>query len=273
MTVGTAPGHPLIDVEDVEMAFYSGRSSRRRDTSNVVHAVRGVNLQVFSNESVALVGESGSGKSTLARIILGIEQPTVGSVRFQGEDVYSMSASRRRLFRGEIQMVFQDPFASLNPRMKVRDLIGEAWDIQGTGFGGPDREAGVAELVQAVGLNMNHLDRFPSAFSGGQRQRIAIARALAIDPSALVCDEPVSALDVSVQAQILNLLKDLQGEHQLTLLLISHDLTVVRQVADRVYVMQNGKIVESGSVEAVLDDPQHEYTQTLLRSSPGQKLP
>jgi len=263
---------PVIGVEGAVKTYVSKAARLGFGATTEVHAVRGVDLNIYPDEIVALVGESGSGKSTLARMIMGIEEPTGGAVRFLGEDVYGMSSSRRREFRSEVQMVFQDPFASLNPRMKVKDLIGEAWDINGRGFGGHDRQTGVSKLVEAVGLNENQLNRFPSAFSGGQRQRIAIARALAVDPSVMVCDEPVSALDVSVQAQILNLLKDLQESQNLAMLFISHDLSVVRQVANRVYVMQEGEIAESGDIDAIFDDPQHDYTKALLRASPGQRL-
>jgi ABC-type glutathione transport system ATPase component len=263
----------VISVERASKTFVQKKSTLSWRKPAEIRAVRGVTMDIRQHEIVALVGESGSGKSTLARMIMGVEVPTGGRITFLGEDIETMSAARRRKFRGEVQLVFQDPFASLNPRMKVMDLIGEAWDIHGHGFRGLSKDSGVAALVEAVGLNLNQLDRYPSSFSGGQRQRIAVARALAIDPTVLVCDEPVSALDVSVQAQILNLLMDLQEHFSLSMLLISHDLSVVRQVATRVYVMSEGEIVEFGTVDSIFEEPQHEYTQALLKASPGQRLP
>lgn len=232
----------------------------RRET----HAVDHVDLEVRRGETLALVGESGSGKSTTARIALRLLDPDSGTVEFNGTDITQFSQARLRPLRREMAMVFQDPYSSLNPRQRVGTIIGRALanhDLP------RDRER-IGELLDQVGLDRSFANRYPHQFSGGQRQRVGIARALATDPSLLVADEPVSALDVSVRAQILNLLSDLRDERELGMLLISHDLAVVKTVADRVAVMQDGRIVEAGPVEQVYSDPQHEYTRRLLAAVP-----
>jgi oligopeptide/dipeptide ABC transporter ATP-binding protein len=231
-----------------------------------VHAVDDVSFTIRKGETLGLVGESGSGKSTTARLVLRLIEPTAGKVELEGEDITAASGANLRHARQEMQMIFQDPYASLDPRMTVRDIVGEPLVIWGRWRnGGP---AQVAELLERVGLNPDHANRFPHEFSGGQRQRIGIARALALRPKLIVCDEPVSALDVSVRAQILNLLASLQRDFDLTYLFISHDLSVVRQVADRVAVMYLGKLVEVAARDELYSRPLHPYTQALVSAVP-----
>ena len=233
-----------------------------------VHAVSGVSLQIRKGETLGLVGESGCGKSTLGRLLIHTLQPTSGEVLFRGQPVTRMKDSDFKPLRKEMQLVFQDPYASLDPRMTVRDLVAEpieTWKLCGSREEVTDR---VRDLLRAVGVPVVFLYRYPHQFSGGQRQRIGIARAIAADPSFIVCDEPVSALDVSVQNQILNLLKELKGSRDLTYLFISHDLSVVRYLADRVCVMFLGRICEIGPTEAVYEHPRHPYTRFLLDAVP-----
>ena len=235
-------------------------------TKREVKAVDGVSLEIVKGETLGLVGESGCGKSTLGRAMLRLTEPTAGGVRFDGEELTSLGKSELRSLRRRMQMVFQDPFASLNPKMTVRQTLAEPLRVHGTARNGVD--AGVAELLETVGLNSRQLDRYPREFSGGQRQRIAIARALAPEPDLIVADEPLASLDVSIQAQIMNLLKRLQRERGLTYVFISHDLRAVRHFADRIAVMYLGRIVESGAAAEVYSDPLMPYTKALLSAVP-----
>lgn len=232
--------------------------------NDAVRAVDGVSLSVGAGETVALVGESGSGKSTLARMALRLIDPTSGAVRFDGVDVTQARGRRLRALRRHVSVVFQDPYTSLNPRQNVTSILSNVL----RNFDLPRDRGRLVELVEAVGLTEGHLDRYPHEFSGGQRQRIGIARALATDPRLIVADEPVSALDVSIRAQILNLLADLRDQRGLALLIVSHDLAVVRSIADRVAVMHDGRVVESGDTERVYADPQEKYTRALLAAVP-----
>jgi oligopeptide transport system ATP-binding protein len=231
-----------------------------------VRAVDGVSFSVAAGETLGLVGESGCGKSTLCRSILQLLEPTSGSVRFRGEELVGLGPRRLRARRGDLQMIFQDPFASLNPRKRVGQIVGDPMRLHGHSDGNLDRR--VAELLDRVGLAEEHRNRYPHEFSGGQRQRIGIARALALEPKLVLCDEPVSALDVSIQAQIVNLLSDLQRDLGLAYVFVSHDLSVVRHLADRIAVMKDGKLVEVGAAEQVCTEPAHEYTRTLLAATP-----
>lgn len=250
----------LIEVRDLRVYF--------GDRKNPVRAVDGVSLEVRRGETLGLVGESGCGKSTLGRTILRLEEPHSGTIRFDGEEVSLFRGTRLQSFRREAQMVFQDPFASLNPRMTVGSAIDEVLRVHKRGLGATERRQRAVELFQAVGLDPGYLDRYPHEFSGGQRQRIGIARALAVEPRLLIADEPVSALDVSVQVQILNLLKDLKERMDLSYIFVAHDLAVVRYVSDRVMVMYLGRIVESAPASALYVAPAHPYTEALLSAVP-----
>jgi ABC-type glutathione transport system ATPase component len=250
---------PLIEVRDLSKIYSPGRHE--------VRAVDGVSLDIHSGETLGLVGESGSGKSTLGRLILRLIEPTSGSVRFEDRDLLAASSSEMRRLRRDMQIIFQDPFASLDPRFRVEDIIAEPLIIHGSGTS-TARRARVLELIRAVGLDESILPRFPHEFSGGQRQRIGIARALALRPKFIVADEPVSALDVSVGAQIVNLLAQLQRDFGLTYLFISHSMPVVRYLSTRIAVMYRGKIVEVGDAEQITRNPQHPYTKSLLEATP-----
>jgi oligopeptide/dipeptide ABC transporter ATP-binding protein len=238
-----------------------------RDGKGTVHAVNGVNIAVRTGKTLGIVGESGCGKSTLARLLLRLIEPDAGDVRFEGNSILTMDRNRLRALRRHLQIVHQDPYASLNPRMKVHAIVGEPLEIHSVGSKA-SRRARVAELLSLVGLDPDAADKYPHEFSGGQRQRICIARAIALEPKLLILDEPVSALDVSIQSQILNLLMDLKQRLGLSYIFISHDLSVVRYVSDDVAVMYLGRIVEQGQAETVLQSPLHPYTQALVSAVP-----
>jgi oligopeptide transport system ATP-binding protein len=258
---------PLVEIRNLTKVFPLGESIFGGGAKGEVRAVDDVSLDIHAGETLGLVGESGSGKSTLGRLVLRLIEPTSGSVRFDGKDLLAASHGEMRNLRHDMQIIFQDPFGSLDPRMRVENLIAEPLIIHGTGSEGA-RKARVAELLKAVGLDEAAARRFPHEFSGGQRQRIVIARALALRPKFIVGDEPVSALDVSVGAQIVNLLSQLQREFGLTYLFISHSMPVVRYLATRIAVMYRGKIVEMGTTEQITERPQHPYTKSLLAATP-----
>lgn len=257
---------PVIDVRDLGRTFSRGRPTLFGKATEV-HALKDINFQVRSGERLGVVGESGSGKTTLLRILAGLDRPTSGSAVVAGNEVAGARESDLVDLRQDLQIVFQDPMGSLDPRMSVEDIVTEPLLVPGRTETRLQRRAMAAEILQAVGLDEEALTRYPHQFSGGQRQRISIARALIVKPRVLVADEPVSALDVSVRAQVLNLLADLVDEYQLTLVFVSHDLAVVRHLCDRVVVMRTGEIVEEGNTESVYTDPQHSYTRTLVASS------
>jgi peptide/nickel transport system ATP-binding protein len=259
---------PLVEVSRLVKHFVRDRGFLRKGT--VVKAVDDISFSIEAGETFGLVGESGSGKTTAGRCLLRLVAPTSGSVRFRGDDVLTFPRRRLREARRDMQIVFQDPYSSLNPRMRARQIVEEPLVIHGIGNRAA-RKARVRELFGLVGLDPAHLERFPHEFSGGQRQRIGIARALALHPEVLVADEPVSALDVSVQAQILRLLANLRKTFGLSMIFITHDLRVAAQICDRVAVMKDGEIVEHGATAEVFASPQHDYTRLLLRSIPGQR--
>jgi peptide/nickel transport system ATP-binding protein len=254
-------GEPLLRVEGLRKEF----AGRRR--GDPVVAVDGIDFEIAAGETLGLVGESGSGKSTTGFCVLRLLEPTAGSIRFRGEELVGLGGRELRRRRRDMQIVFQDPYASLDPRMTVEQIVAEPLDVHGVGTRA-ERRARVRELLDVVGISTALAGRRRRAFSGGQRQRVGIARALALSPQLLVCDEPVSALDVSIQAQIINLLRDLQRDFGLSYLFISHDLAVVRAMSDRIAVMQGGRLVELGPAEQVYNAPHHEYTRGLLAAIP-----
>jgi oligopeptide transport system ATP-binding protein len=256
----------LLEVRDLKKHFPIRSGVLKRQTGTV-YAVDGVSFSVEKGETLGLVGESGCGKSTTGRTVLRLIEATSGSVVFEDVDVMKASAGDMQKLRRDMQIIFQDPYASLNPRMRVRDIVGESLKIHGIGTP-EERKKRVFELLETVGLNAEHAERYPHEFSGGQRQRIGIARALTLNPKLIICDEPVSALDVSIRAQVINLLEDLQDEFDLTYVFIAHDLSVVKHISDRVAVMYLGKIVETSDSKLLYDVPQHPYTEALLSAVP-----
>ncbi|ADC49663.1 oligopeptide ABC transporter ATP-binding protein [Alkalihalophilus pseudofirmus OF4] len=256
----------LLKVNDLKQ-YFPIKGGLLGRTVNHVKAVDGVSFTIYEGETVSIVGESGCGKSTTGRAILRLDEPTDGTVEFDGEDLLALNKSQMRKKRKDLQIIFQDPYASINPRQTVRQVLEEAMEIQNV-IPREKRADRIKELMETVGLGAHQIDRFPHEFSGGQRQRIGIARALSVDPKLIICDEAVSALDVSIQAQVINLLKRLQREFQLTYLFISHDLGVVRHISDRVIVMYLGRIVEIGDKKSLFDNPQHPYTKALLSAIP-----
>ena len=261
-----AAAEPLLEVRDLAVEFPIRDGVLRGGVPVLSRAVDGVSLAVTEGETLGIVGQSGCGKTTLARCLVGLEHPTEGTVRFRGLDLTSHNRGQLRAMRRQVQMVFQDPHSSLNPRKRIEQIVGAP--LRRLGTSRAETAERVRELIHQVGLDPSHLDRYPHEFSGGQRQRIGIARALAVQPRLIVLDEPVSALDVSVQAQIVNLLDDLQEQLGVSYVFVGHDLGIVRHISHRIAVMHRGKIVELGDADEVCTRPQHEYTRTLLAAIP-----
>ncbi|MCS7172900.1 MAG: ABC transporter ATP-binding protein [Armatimonadetes bacterium] len=260
-------GNTILEVRNLVKHFPVTRGFLFQRQTGVVRAVDGVSFTVREGETLGLVGESGCGKTTLGRVILRLLEPTSGEAIFQGRNIFQLNREELRRLRRDMQIIFQDPYSSLNPRMTVGDIVGEPLEIHRLARG-RERIRRVQELLEIVGLSPYHINRYPHEFSGGQRQRIGIARALAVNPKFIICDEPVSALDVSIQAQIINLLQELQREFRLTYLFIAHDLSVVKHISDRIAVMYLGKIVELAPADELFANPQHPYTEALLSAVP-----
>jgi oligopeptide transport system ATP-binding protein len=259
---------PLLEVEGLVKHFPIERGVLFRHVTGHVKALDGVSFTLGRGETLGIVGESGCGKSTLARVLVRLEKPTAGTARLEGRDIFGMRGEELHRLRRNFQMVMQDPYTSLNPRMTVCDIVGEPFEIHPDVLPRHKRAERVRELLDLVGLSPEHINRYPHQFSGGQRQRIGIARALALEPRIIVCDEPVSALDVSIQAQVINLLEQLQARLGLSYIFIAHDLSVVRHIANRVAVMYLGRIVETGTVHDIYEHAMHPYTQALLSAAP-----
>jgi oligopeptide transport system ATP-binding protein len=261
-------GEPILEVRNLVKHFPLTQGILFRKQIGAVRAVDDISFELYQGETLGIVGESGCGKSTVAKLLMSLEQPTSGEIRFKGEDIGKLSGRALKAVRRNIQMVFQDPYTSLNPRMTVGDIIGEPFDIHPRVVPKGERRKKVRDLLDVVGLNPEYINRYPHQFSGGQRQRIGIARGLALNPEIIICDEPVSALDVSVQAQVINLMEKLQDEFSLSYLFIAHDLSIVRHISDRVGVMYLGKMAEIGTDSQIYDHPTHPYTQALLSAVP-----
>ncbi len=268
MTTSNGERGALLSVDNLQMHFPITRGVIFQRQVGAIKAVDGISFDLYKGETLGLVGESGCGKSTTGRAILQLHRPTAGKVNFEGKELTNTKGEELRRMRRRMQMIFQDPYASLNPRMTVGSIIGEPLEVHGIGNTKKERQDRVQELLRIVGLNPGFVNRYPHEFSGGQRQRIGIARALAVNPAFIVCDEPISALDVSIQAQIINLLEDLQDELSLTYLFIAHDLSVVRHISDRIAVMYLGKIMELADRDVLYENPMHPYTQALLSAVP-----
>jgi peptide/nickel transport system ATP-binding protein len=266
-TLRPGQGEMLLEVEGLRRYFPITQGIIFQKQTGAVKAVDGVDLSIHTGETLGVVGESGCGKTTTGRLVTRLDEPTGGTIRFEGSDITHLSRAKMRPFRREIQMIFQDPFSSLNPRQTVGTIIAAPFDIQKVKTEGGTKKA-VQTLMERVGLNPEHYNRYPHEFSGGQRQRIGVARALALRPKLIVCDEPVSALDVSIQAQIVNLLDDLQDEFNLAYLFIAHDLSVIRHISDRVAVMYLGKVVEMADRDELYNHARHPYTHALLSAVP-----
>jgi ABC-type oligopeptide transport system ATPase subunit len=256
----------VFEIKDLEKTYTISRGFFKNPQT--IHAVNKINFEVYHGETFSIVGESGCGKSTTAKMLLNIESPTSGKIFFKGKDISTFNTEELKEYRKKVQIIFQDPYSSLNPRWKVGKIIAEPLELNTT-FSKKEIEEKVRAIMQRVGLEQDWYDRYPHQFSGGQRQRIGIARALVLSPEVIVCDEPVSALDVSIQAQVLNLLLDLQEEFDLTYVFISHDLGVVEHISDRIMVMYFGDVVELSSVEQLFNNPKADYTRKLLKSIPS----
>jgi oligopeptide transport system ATP-binding protein len=261
-------GEALLKVENLVKHFPITQGIVFKKQIGAVQAVAGVSFELRRGETLGLVGESGCGKSTVAKTLLRLEQPTSGHAWYKGDDIFAMSPDKLRKLRREMQIIFQDPYTSLNPRMTVGEIVSEPWEIHSGIVPRDQRRRRAGELLERVGLDPDHVNRYPHEFSGGQRQRIGIARGLALNPDVIICDEPVSALDVSVQAQVINLLEEIQDDFGLAYIFVAHDLSVVRHISDRVAVMYLGRIVEVGTETDIYERPTHPYTQALLSAVP-----